>query len=162
VPLEVIPSVKDVKDLLDGLLGRDLAVKANKGWAPGAADKLVAAEFVADDGTLSAFVVVDLPLGIYLGAAVGLVPAGGAKDMVKDGELEPMIRENLSEVLNVLSAVFNEANATHVRLGALFAPDQDAASHAAGWIAKVSGQLVVDVEVPGYGAGLMYLGSGGA
>jgi hypothetical protein len=159
--LATLPNVKDVKDLVEGLLGRTVEFGAGGLWSPDPQDPVVGAEILDDHGRLAAAIVVDLPLAIYLGAAVGLVPPGGAQDMADDGELTKMIGENLYEVFNVLSAVFNNVSSDiHVRLGSMFDPDDGVPTEVAQWLSSPVGRLDLDVEVTSYGRGVLVLLTG--
>ena len=44
------------------------------------------------------------------------MPAGGAEAAIEDGELPASIADNFTEVLNILSALFNTSGAPHLRL----------------------------------------------
>ena len=109
-----LPPAKDVRDLLEGLLGRD--ADFSDGTRVGTADVGIVAVYVDDALRMRALVGMDLPMAASAGAAIGLVPAGGAQAAVEDGELYPNLRDNVAEVLNVMAALFNVGDAPHLKL----------------------------------------------
>jgi hypothetical protein len=159
-----LPPREHVRDLLHDLLGRDIAVSAIALWSPGPRDKVVAAEFRDDQDQVAACVGVDLSLGIFLGAAVGMLPAGGAQDMAADGELTSIVSENLYEVFNVLSTLLNQPGGVHVKLGTMFGPQETLPTELASRLATPGARLDLNVVVAGYGGGhlALALGAGSA
>jgi hypothetical protein len=45
----------------------------------------------------------DLPLAAYAGAALGLIPSGGAQACIEDKELSANMGENVTEVCNIVA-----------------------------------------------------------
>lgn len=158
--LAKLPTLKDVKDLIEGLLGRSIELNASPLWAPAPGQAAITADFVDDVGKIAAGSATTLELGIFLGAALGLIPAGGAKDMAADGELTPMVAENLFEVFNVLSSVFNTPEATHVRLGKVYTSEENPPAELSQWLAAPTGRVDFTMNIAGYGSGPFSLVSG--
>jgi hypothetical protein len=95
----------------------------------------------------------DLGASAYTGAALALLPPGGAQDAVEeDGELSGMLVEALHEVVNVLSALFNTPGAPHSKLHKLYAPGDDLPGDIEGMLANFN-RIDLAIEVPGYGKG---------
>ena len=111
-----LPSTKEVRDLWTGLLGRNVSVSPSPPLAPGPRTPCTIGVYVDDALQVTALVVVDLPLSARAAAAIGLVPLPGAEAAIEDGTLDTMLRENLHEVLNIASSLFNVEGATHLRL----------------------------------------------
>src|SRR3954447_21643547 len=111
-----LPTTKDIKDILDGLLGRDVALRPAKPITVGEVTAGVLARYVDDHDRLRAVAAWDLPAGANVGAAVGLFPKGAAQAALEDGSLSGNLLENLSEVSNVLAQAFNVPGSQHVRL----------------------------------------------
>ena len=158
--LAALPPTKDIKEVLEGLLGRTVDLRECEPWTPTPGTAMIAAEFHDDVDRLAATAVVDLPLGIFLGAAVGLLPPGGAQDMAADGELTAMLADNLYEVLNVTSSVFNRPGVPHVRLTQVHGPGDPAPREIVGWLSTPVGRLDLAVDVSGYGSGVLVLATG--
>ncbi|MBO9520199.1 MAG: hypothetical protein J7518_01575 [Nocardioidaceae bacterium] len=147
------PSPKDVLDLLEGLLGRDVTVDLTSPYSPEPGDRAAHAVYVDDRLTVRAVAVCDLAFSAYAGAAIGLVPPGGAQDAVAERLLTPSMEENLYEVLNVCAALLNAEGHPHVKLYAMHspmtAPPQDVAA-----MGQVLGRrLDLSVTIAGYGQG---------
>lgn len=146
-----LPVAKDVKDVFEGLLGK--ACEFHEGATLDASGKNLVATYVDDSLQLRALVAVDLPLAVYSGAAIGLLPPGGAQDLVADGVLPKGHRENAAEVLNILASLFNTAGAPHLRLYGTHAPGEAVPGDVQAHLAKKAGRVDFTVEVKGYGKG---------
>src|SRR4051794_41923620 len=86
-----LPPPMMVRNLLEDLFGRDVDVVVGDAWAPLPRDMATTAEYVDDRQTLRAVVLLDLPLAIFAGGAVGLMPARGAQEMgAKRGPTGPI------------------------------------------------------------------------
>lgn len=148
-----LPAPKEIRDLLTELLGREVAVSPSAPLAATPRNPCTVGVYVDDSLQVVALVVTDLPLSAYVGAAIGLVPVGGATQAIEEGALGETLRENLYEVLNISAASFNAEGADHVRLydvhhaGDALPPDILARSLTLGR----REDLAVDVQ--GYGSG---------
>ena len=155
--MHTIPAPKAVKDLLEGLLGRTVDVTpANPARAEDVATAFVAG-YVDDALRLSVVAGLDLSLAAYVGAAIGLVPLGGAEACIEDTELSPMLAENVGEVCNVLTTLLNREGQPHLRLYSAHKPGQPAPNDVVGHLLALGRRLDLDVEVTGYGAGRFWL-----
>jgi hypothetical protein len=150
-----LPLPKQLRDLLADLLGREVSLEPAPPYAPGPDTPASVAVYVDDSLRISALVACDLAFSAYAGAALGLVPPGGAQAAIDDGKLTDTLSENLYEVLNIAASMFNVAGADHLRLHAL---------HPAG--PPLDPQLRIStltlgrredlrVDVGGYGAGAL-------
>jgi hypothetical protein len=148
-----LPAAKDVKDMLTGLVGKQVAVNPGGPVTP-TPDKPVAVAVYVDPGmAVNAICVMDLGASAYIGGALALLPPGGCQDAVEeDGELSGMQVEALHEVVNVLSALFNTPGAPHSKLHKLYAPGEDLPGDIAGLLAHFN-RIDLAIEVPGYGKG---------
>ena len=146
-----LPAPKDVRDMLEGLLFRDVAVAPATPVDP--TKPIGVGVFVDDSTKMAAIAVTDFPLAAYSGAAIGLIPAGGAQAAIEDKEMPASMRDNFFEVLNVLSALFNTPGAPHLRLYAGYAPGESLPSDVAAAVRTVGRRLDLKVTVAGYGDG---------
>jgi hypothetical protein len=111
------------------------------------------AVYVDPQMAINALCLMDLGASAYTGAALALLPPGGAQDAVEeDGELSGMLVEALHEVVNVLSALFNTPGAPHSKLHKLYAPGDDLPGDIEGMLANFN-RIDLAIEVPGYGKG---------
>jgi hypothetical protein len=148
-----LPAAKDVRDMLVGLLGKQVSVNPGAPVTP-TPDKPVSVAVYVDPGmAVNALCVMDLGASAYTGGALALLPPGGCQDAVEeDGELTGMQVEALHEVVNVLSALFNTPGAPHSKLHKLYAPGEELPGDIAGMLASLN-RIDVVVDVPGYGKG---------
>ncbi len=151
-----IPTLKDIKETLSGLLDREIEVSAG---APspslgGDSNSLVAL-YVDDNLRSVAVIVADFPLSARVGAAIGLVPAGGADAALEDNVLPANLRENAAEVLNVLAALFNRDGAPHLRLYSVTGPGDQMRSDVKALAVKAAPREDILVDVARYGQGVL-------
>ena len=147
-----LPDRKQIKDTFEGLLGRDVAIGDG---SPVLMDQPlpVVATYVDDAHRLCAVVVMDLALAARAGAALALIPKGGADAAVEDKDLPANLYENAAEILNVLAAPLGEASGVHQRLSATFAPTDPVPTHVVACAATLGAREDVSLEIQGYGSG---------
>jgi hypothetical protein len=149
-----LPAALEVRELLEGLLGREVNATVGTGAVephvhPGAAVGV----YVDDLLALRALVVVDMPLAAWMGAAIALVPRGTAQSAVDDGLITPALFENTAEILNVAASLFNADGAPHLRLYETFAPRETLPADVQKWVLAYVRRLDMELEVTGYGGG---------
>ena len=153
----LLPAAKDVRDMLSGLVGKEIAVSPGAPVTPEPNRPVTVAIFTAPDMSVNALCVMDLGASAYTAAALALLPPGGAQDAVEeDKELSPMLLEALHEVVNVLSALFNTPGAPHSKLNKLVADGEEVPGDVAGMLAGFN-RLDLGIEIPGYGKGAISL-----
>ena len=149
----VLPTSKAVRDLLEDMLGRDIDVARSEPLVPSPKVRSAIAVYVDARLRAGAIVAVELPLAAFAGAAIGLVPRGGANECVEEGELSPTISENLHEVLNICSMLFNQPGARHLRLYKVYDPSELPPVDISAYLRTLGRRLDLSVRVAGYGAG---------
>ena len=148
-----LPAAKDVRDMLTGLVGKPVGVNPGAPVTPTPDKPVSVAVYVDPQMAINALCVMDLAASAYTGAALALLPPGGAQDAVEeDKELSGMLVEALHEVVNVLSALFNTPGAPHSKLHKLYAPGDDLPGDIEGMLANFN-RIDLAIEVPGYGKG---------
>ena len=152
-----LPNTKEVRDLLNDLLGRDVEVQVSDAWAPQPLDMAACAEFVDDQLRLRSVAMLDLPLAVFIGASIGLIPAGGAKDMVAERDPSQMVLDNLYEVLNVLTSVFNTGDNPHVKITTMHGPGTAFPGDVSDVVRRLVGRLDLVIDIDGYGKGRLAL-----
>ena len=152
-----LPAAKDVKDMLSGLVGKDVAVSSGTPVTPAPNKPVSVAVYVDPHLAINALCVLDLAASAYTGGALALLPPGGCQDAVEeDGELSSMLVEALHEVVNVLSALFNVPGAPHSKLHKLYAPGDDLPGDIEGMLANFN-RIDLAVDIQGYGKGALSL-----
>lgn len=146
-----LPSPKAVRDLFEGLLGKD--VQISDGTAVTPLDSGAFGVYVDDRNGLSAVVNLDLQLAAYLGTSIALIPPGGAEAAIEEKYLPETIFDNVCEVLNVFAATLNEHGDLHQRLSTAYRRSTEAPSNAAGLAASLARRLDLTVAVERYGSG---------
>jgi hypothetical protein len=153
----LLPAAKDVRDMLSGLVGKEVSVSPGAPVTPEPNRPVTVAIYTAPDMSVNALCVMDLGASAYTAAALALLPPGGAQDAVEeDKELSPLLLEALHEVVNVLSALFNTPGAPHSKLNKLVPDGDDVPGDIAGMLAGFN-RLDLAIEVPAYGKGAMSL-----
>jgi hypothetical protein len=148
-----LPAAKDVRDMLTGLVGKPVGVNPGAPVTPTPDSPVAVAVYVDPHMAINALCVMDLGASAYTGAALALLPPGGAQDAVEeDRELTSLLVEALHEVVNVLSALFNTPGAPHSKLHKLYAPGDDLPGDIEGMLANFN-RIDLAIEVPGYGKG---------
>jgi hypothetical protein len=149
----LLPAAKDVRDMISGLVGKEVSVSPGAPVTPEPNRPVTIAIYTAPDMSVNALCLMDLGASAYTAAALALLPPGGAQDAVEeDKELSPMLLEALHEVVNVLSALFNTPGAPHSKLNKLVPDGEDVPGDIAGMLAGFN-RLDLALEVPGYGKG---------
>jgi hypothetical protein len=153
----LLPAAKDVRDMISGLVGKEVSVSPGAPVTPEPNRPVTVAIYTAPDMSVNALCLMDLGASAYTAAALALLPPGGAQDAVEeDKELSPMLLEALHEVVNVLSALFNTPGAPHSKLNKLVPDGDDVPGDIAGMLAGFN-RLDLAIEVPGYGKGALSL-----
>lgn len=148
-----LPAPIEVRDLLTGLLGREVTLSTTAPLAPGPTTPVTVATYVDDSLTVRATVACDLPLSAAAGSAIALMPPTTVAGAVESGGLDETLAENLYEVLNVLASVFNVAGAPHVRLHAVHPAAGAPPAEARMRVLALGRREDLAVQVPGYGEG---------
>ena len=149
-----LPNAKDVRDLLEGLLGRDVDVTTGGAMVdPGSAGGALVGVYVDAHLKIRALVVADLALAARAGAAIALMPAGGAEVAIEEEQLSAALYENAYEILNITASLFNGDGAPHVRLDTCYAPGEALPADVAPYVLAYVRRLDLDTAVKGYGPG---------
>lgn len=149
-----MPTRESVRQLLSDLLARKVNVQRS---AVPLQVFQYSADLIDDEDVLLAICALDLPLSAYMGSALCQVPVGAAKECLKLGKLPPNLQENLREVVNILSSVFNGEGMPHVRLKELWPTATEPFKELNNHLTRATERYDLDVTIEGYGAGKMLL-----
>jgi hypothetical protein len=149
----VLPVPKEVKDLFEDLLGRSITVSPADPLRAADIPQTLVALYVDPAKQLGAVIGMDFALTAFAGAAIGLIPPGGAEACIEDKEISKMIGENAIEVCNVLGSILNREGAAHLKLYQTYLPGNSPPNDAVGYLLALGRRLDLAVEVGGYGSG---------
>jgi hypothetical protein len=139
--------------MFEDLLGRPVTVNTGSPLLVEGLKKTLVSLYTDDSLKLAAVVGMDLPLAVYSGAAIGLLPPGGAQDCVADGVVTPAVAENVREVCNIMAFLLNRAGGGHCKLYQVYLPGETPPSDACGVLLALGRRLDLTVDVGGYGNG---------
>jgi len=149
----VLPVPKTVKDLFDDLLGRPVTVNPADPLKAADVPRTTFALYTDERMQLMAVIAMDFELTAYAGAAIGLIPPGGAEACIEDKEISKMIGENAGEICNILAGLINKEDAPRVKLHQTFLPGESAPPDAVNHALALGRRLDLKVDVSGYGSG---------
>lgn len=148
----VVPTSQSVATLLQMLYGHDLSASDS------AADDVTSyrvATFVDDANNVVAGVVCDIKFVVYSGAALSMIPSGGADDMILHSKATDAVLDNFHEVMNIYSKLFMTETGAHLRLGKIIDADQAAQSATMQTLYSTATAVGFEIDVPEYGKGKM-------
>jgi hypothetical protein len=149
-----VPNDEQVSQLLTDLLGREVQAT----WTPGNHEMPrhgMVASYCTDDGRTVALAVSDAGFACRTGAALVLVPPGGANESADAGEVPDHLEENFHEVVNIMASLLNADGGAHVRLGQVHAIGDPLDEEAAQILATPTKRRVFHTTVEGYGRGVV-------
>jgi len=149
-----LPPNKDIRDLLEGMLGRDVALEPSA-TTLSSSDTVgsLVATYCDDDGRTRAVLGWSVEAGAQVGAAIGLIPAPLAKEMAAEQFLRLDIADNLAEVSNVMAALFDLPGNPHVRMKDRYCPAASAPPELTSFLYSNPDRVDLDITVKGYGSG---------
>jgi hypothetical protein len=109
----------EIRELFADLLGKEVTFEPAPPFAPGPNTPAAVAVYTDDSLLVRALICLDLPLAAYAGAAIGLVPVTGAETAIEERKVEGTLHENLAEVFNIATSLFNKQGHTHLKLYAV-------------------------------------------
>lgn len=142
--------------MLEELLGRSVEVSPCAPWAP-ISEPGTHALFVDDSLVVRAVGLCDLPFSAYAGAAIGLLPPDVAKEAVAEATVSQSIAENLYEILNIASALYNVEGHPHMKLYQVHHVGEDVSAEVKALGGVLGQRLDLTVGIGGYGEGRLSL-----
>ncbi len=148
-----LPSTAEIREMLVGLLDRDIEIAPAPPLLPGPRLPASVALYVDDSMRVSAVVVCDLEMSCYAGAALGLATPPTAEKSITRGILDETLRENLYEVLNIAASLFNAEGARHLRLYDLHPAGDPIPANILAHTLTLGLRQDLSVTIGGYGTG---------
>lgn len=157
MPNQNLPEVEDVREVLHGLLGRDITAARVAASGMKIDAKLVVGLYERENGKVGGLVISDLEVAAYSGAALSLLPIGVAQESIEDGTIEDSLLENFREVLNVGVRWFTAKGNPRVVLSEVYPPGTRLPDDVRRVMAAPADRMEILVEIAGYGEGRMRL-----
>ena len=146
----IIPTPQSVSALLAMIFGDGVDTKDRE--AP-ELDGQHVATFVDDDDQLVALCVCDKEFVAYSGAALSMIPADVANEMISGNSISEAMLGNFYEVMNICSKLLMSDTSAHLRLDKTLSPQESAEPLSA---LKDSAQVIgFDIDIPKYGKGML-------
>ncbi|MFO1349979.1 MAG: hypothetical protein U1F68_04570 [Gammaproteobacteria bacterium] len=151
----VLPKVPDVTKMLEMLLGDGLTAKPA---APlDAKSGNIVALYVSPDGKPVAAGVCDTAFAAYAGAALSMIPPGGAKDAAKSGDLSATMMGNVHEVMNICSRFLMNDATPHLKLATVHRDGKELPDGSKAFLGAALPRLDMEIDIPRYGKGRLSL-----
>ncbi len=136
-------TTEQLTSILDGLFGCETT--ASHIDAPVAIDSpRVVATYNDCDGKFCFAITCELALANSLGAALTMIPPGGAEDATAEGIVPDNIGENVYEVLNICSAVFADYHHHRIVLDKVIVPGASLEDEVASKLD--AGEVLIQIE----------------
>ena len=148
------PKPDAVKQILSDLLGREITITKTNAPVLDRETPAVVSDYHDDEGP-AAVCITDLRLSNALGAALTMVPASAVEAAVQKSQIDEANLENLSEIVNVMTRLFNHDDCTHVRWRQAIAIPGEVAEDVTQLMAQPLARRDYLVEVEEYGAGTL-------
>lgn len=147
----ILPDTAAIASLLEMIFGEGVGV-TDQG-TPDLSGKHLAT-FLNDEDELVAVCAGDKPFVAYSGAALSMIPADVANEMV-DGAITDTVADNFHEVMNIFSKLMMSETSAHLRLEKILQPDQTSGPISA--LEGTATPLAFDIDIPKYGKGNLAL-----
>lgn len=150
-----LPAPKMLKDVLDGLTGKDVTLTARSRKftsvdATGGAIGL----YVDDKNKPRALCGWSVGAAAHAGCSFALLPSNQAEKIVKDRYLPDDCVEAVYELSNVMASALAEEGNPHVKLSELYHPAAAAPNEFLKIMYEAHPRMDFELDVPGYGSGL--------
>lgn len=145
--MSTFPKRREVADLLSGILGKQVAVKLVDAYDLEMPSAL--GVFVRQD-EITGLCVCDLAFANVAGAALSMIPAPIALEVIESGEIADNLLDNLGEILNIGSQWFESGDSSRVWLREVSVLPDEVSEDAGALLATATGRLDYRVSIPGY------------
>lgn len=149
-----LPTKEAIAQLLTELVGKRTTVKVTTPFAVTPKTPAIVALFNRDNGEAAGAWACDLAFAARVGACLTMIPKGASDECANRAQLTDAIYENVREIFNVASNLFNVDGAPHTRLISVHTlPKEQMPEPLAALLAKPAGSRHLEVSVDGYGVG---------
>lgn len=154
IPVPPVPIQEAVSEFINALVGLGTAAsKVTPAAIEAEGDHLIAL-YKDERGNVAAIITADLAMASSTGAALAMIPAAAAKEVVTDGKMTETLFDNYREVANILAAMLNTPHTPHLTLVDVWVSDDPELPEQA-WeiIGAPTKRREFAVTIDGYGSG---------
>lgn len=148
-----VPETGAIREILADLLGREVTVTEGSPLQLERDTPAVVADYETDAGALAVLVVSDLRLSNALGAALTMVPPSVVEEAVKKWQIDDENIENLREVVNIMTRLFNCDDTPHLKFTTVHRLPGELPEPTRALLEAPSARRALDVGVEEYGTG---------
>lgn len=107
---------------------------------------------------ITAVALFDFPFACYSAAALSMMPAGGAEDAVRTGDIPESLSDNMHEILNVCVGFFGDGSlGANLRLHEMMLFPPTNPTRLKETLQNTAGRKDYHIDIDGYGEGEMTL-----
>jgi hypothetical protein len=151
-----MPKHDRVKELLTDLMGRTVSVEAAEPAQIVDSDTAALADYEAANGSLGVVCLADVRLANALGAALTMIAPTVVDDAVARREIDDPTIDNLREVVNIMTTLFNSTFTPHLKFRTIHRlPTGDLPSETADLLRGPRARRDYRVTVEEYGTGTL-------
>ena len=151
-PSVAMPRTDAVLEMIKGLLQKDITMSLEgKPLELAAPQSVVVGVYADTEGRVKALLVCDLKFTCTAAGALAMLPKKVVDEAISSGTLSEVISENINEILNVASSLFNAPSAPHMKLKTVVqmisSPCPDDVKLL---LSKPGNRLDLELAIPGY------------
>jgi hypothetical protein len=151
-----LPNDIETLGVLSMLYGDDIKVAKDEG-ALAIDDSKLYGLYVDSEGKPVGVCLCDTSFAAYAGAALSMLPPGGAEDAADSGEISDTMKENVYEVMNICSRLLMSDDTPHLKLENMYNDVAELSEEAVDMIKTAEGSSHFDIDIPNYGKGRLSL-----
>lgn len=154
IPVPPVPIQEAVSEFINALVGLGTAAsKVTPATVERDGGHLIAL-YKDEHGNVAAIITADLAMASSTGAALAMIPATAAKEVVADGAMTETLFDNYREVANILAAMLNTPRSPHLSLIDVWSSDDTELPDQA-WtiLGAPTKRREFAVTIDGYGSG---------
>lgn len=152
MPNYIIPTEENIQSAMAMLFGEDTEISAGEAVAPGTGKVCQIVDYIDPDGATVAACTCDINFGAYSGAALTMMPAATAQDMAKEGDISKPMKDNVYEVMNIISRYLMSENTPHLKLSKSY-DEADMPDALKTMVENKAAQVDYSISIPNYGSG---------
>ena len=151
-----LPNDRETLGVLSMLYGDDIKVAADED-ALALEDSKLYGLYVDGEGTPVGVCLCDTHFAAYAGAALSMLPPGGAEDAADTGDISATMKENVYEVMNICSRLLMSDDTPHLKLENMYNDVAELSEEAVEMIKSAEAGSHFDIDIPNYGKGKLSL-----